>query len=114
MEGKPGAAAEDKRVARAEAEGVGGLAALQPADAEQAGIAKRNRDHRRIEILLVAILMQTHFRGRAVEVDQTGLRRVRISGKLVPYCDERRGYRWPGPSSVGVRRLIPVPALIRY
>src|SRR5208283_5362134 len=84
VEGKAGAAAEDEYVARAEAEGVGGLVPLQSADAKQAAIAERNRNHRRSEILLVAVLMQTHFRGRGVEVDQTGLRRVRIAGQLVP------------------------------
>src|ERR1022692_828178 len=96
MKGEPGGAAENDHVAGTQANRPGRLVAVQAADPKQTGITERNRDHRCVEIRFVAILMQTHLCAWAIEVDQTSLGRVLISGKLAPYRNECRGYRRPG------------------
>src|SRR5262249_17913315 len=100
-------------VAGGEAERGRGVLPLQAADPEQTGIAERNRDHRRIEILLVAVLMQSHFGVRSVEINEAGLGRSSIAGEVVPCVDERLRYRRPRLASVGMVRLIAVAALVR-
>src|SRR4029077_18962195 len=113
VECKPRAAAENDDVAGIEPEGAGRVAALSSADAEQARIAKRDRDDGSMEFLLIAILVQAHFRGRRVEVDETALRRVRVSRNRIPYGGDRCRYRRPGPAGLRMHRLIAVAALVR-
>ena len=82
------------------------------ADPEQAGVAERDRDHRRGEILLVAILMQAHLRRRLVVVDEAGFRIVRIARHLPPDVEHHRRDRRPRPAGLGVRRLIAIAAVL--
>src|SRR4029077_9899476 len=102
---------ENDDVAGIEAEGAGRVEAFTSVDAEQARIAKRDRDHGSLEFQIVAILVQAHFRGRRVEVDETALRPVRVSRNRIPYGGDRCRYRRPGPAGLRMHRLIAVAAL---
>ena len=50
MEREPGLVAKNEGVAGGETDRAGRIAALRPADAEQAGVAERQRDDRRGKI----------------------------------------------------------------
>ena len=65
------------------------IAAPQTAVTETATVAERNRDHWRGKIILVAVLVQAHPRGRIVEIDQAGLRRMRIGAPPHARCFAR-------------------------
>ncbi len=55
---QPRLAAEDERIARFEPDRPGRAAPRHLPDAEDGGVAKRQREDGRVEILLVAVLMQ--------------------------------------------------------
>ncbi len=84
VEHQPRSTAHNKNIAGAQFELLRWIAAPQAAVTEAAIIAKRNRDHRRGQIRLVAVLVQVHPRGKIVEIDQAGLRRMRIEGEGAP------------------------------
>ena len=114
MEGKPRAATKDQHVAGIEAKRTGRIAALEPADAEQAGIAERNRDHGSGENGLIAVLVQAHFRCRPVKVDQAGLRRMRIVGNAVPQSQQGFRQRRPWSAGLRMRRRVAIAILVRH
>ena len=82
------------------------------ADAEQACVAQRDRQNRRVEIFLVPVLMQAHLRSVAIEIDQTGLRRMRIAAEVVPQFQQHVRYRRPRVPDHGMRRLVTVAAIL--
>ena len=98
-------------------------ATLNSSITEDAGISQGQRHHGRLQIFLIAVLMQAHFRGRPVIVDQTGLRLTRIAPELRPSLEQQfRNWR-PGTPSERVSCLIAIapdighptqPAAIRH
>src|SRR5579863_1133811 len=113
MEREPRLAAKNDGVARTQTESLRGRGAVVAADAKQAGVAERNRDHRRVEIDLVAILMQAHFGARDVEIGEAGFRWIGIAGEFTPYVEQHWRHRRPWPGRFGMERLIPIAFLVR-
>src|SRR5262249_60929623 len=72
-------AAEYDGITGGEAHGAGRVAALGPPDAKQAGVAERQRHHRRLEVELVAVLVQSHLRRGPVIIDEAAFRGVGIA-----------------------------------
>ena len=91
VEAQPRRAAEHDRVARAELDRPGRAFALGAAPAKQRRVAERQRQHGRIEILLVAVLVQPHSGVRVVEVDQAGLGSRRIAARSRQAARAMRG-----------------------
>src|SRR5215208_970101 len=79
----------------------GCIATAGAANPKQAGVAERQRDHRRREILLVAILMQAHLGRQTVLIDEAAFERMWIAAKLLPSLTQ--GIRNRGPSLPGLR-----------
>ena len=77
MEGETALASKRHGVAGGEAERSGRRVALKAADAKHRRIPERQRDDGGGQLLLVAVLVQAHPRGRVIEIDEAGLRRRR-------------------------------------
>jgi hypothetical protein len=90
------------------------IAAPRSTDAKQAGVAERQGDHGRVEILFVTILMQAHARVRGVEIDQTGLRRMPVTRERRPQGEQNVRDGRPRQAGRGMRRLITVARFIRH
>src|SRR3954447_16081980 len=106
MKGEPRVAAKNKRIAGGELERARRIATFVSADPEQAGVAKRQRDDGRCEVLLVAVLVQAHAGVRTIDVDQAGFRRMRIARQRLPRSKHDVGDWWPSGPGIGVKRLI--------
>src|SRR6185312_3363708 len=89
------------------------VAAFTAADAKQTGIAERQRNDGRVEIVLVAVLMQAHFGRRTVEVDQARFRRMRIAAEFIPGRKQDRRNRRPRLRGLRMGRRVPIAARIR-
>ena len=64
------------------------------------------------EVGLVAILVQAHLRAIGIEVDQAGLRRMRIGRDGFPEPQKRIRYRRPGFLRHRMRRLVAIAAFL--
>src|SRR5271156_1300556 len=58
--------------------------------------------------------MQTHFRSWTVEIDQAGLRRGSVLGKLSPGLQQDIRHRRPGPSGYRMCRLVTITLFIGH
>src|ERR1700722_9571115 len=114
MKCQPAIAAKNQGVAGTQAERSGRVVAFRSADAKHTGIAERERQYRRVEYGLVAILMQSHFRGWTVEIDQARLRWGSVMGKLGPGLQQGIRHRWPRSSGHRVCRLITIALFIGH
>src|SRR5262249_61326665 len=112
--GGPRPAAEHAGVAGGRLPGSRRIASFQPADPEQATVAERERDHRRREILLVAVLVQPHAGVRAIHVDKARLRRVEVAGEVPPGFGPDVGRAWPALARDGRRAGSAGAARARY
>src|SRR6266545_1826133 len=72
-------AAEHDGITGGEAHGARRVAALGPANPKQAGVAERERNDGRLEVVLVTVLMQSHLRRRPVIVDEAAFSGVGIA-----------------------------------
>src|SRR5262249_57591213 len=63
-------AAEHDGIAGGEAHGAGRVAALGPSNPKQAGIAERERNHGRLEVVVVAVLTRSYLRPGPVIIDE--------------------------------------------
>src|SRR5262245_57191760 len=58
--------------------------------------------------------MQAHAGVGAIDIDQAGLRRVRIARELPPGSEQHVRDWWPGRAGLRMRGLIAVAALVRH
>jgi len=68
MEGQPAGSGQDQQIAGSQPKLPCGIGPPRAAEAKQGGVAKRNRQHRKGEICLVTVLVQTHARFGTIEV----------------------------------------------
>ena len=112
---QPRRAAHDHDVAGPQPDAFRSAAAVDVSNAEQRVVAKRDRYHRLIEIILIAILMHPHARIGSVPVDQTALRCPGLRRDSTPYGkyggrDRRPFHTRRMPSLVTVAMPVSDPA----
>src|SRR5690606_28779450 len=88
---------EDDEIAAGEPEGHCPAVAGSFPDPEETIVAERDRDDRRVEIVLIAILMKAHSGARIVEIDKAGLGFCRILRDLAPDREQPFRNLRPGP-----------------
>ena len=91
--------------------GAGRAAPRRAADAKTAVVAERQRHHRRVEILLVGILVKAELCPRRIVVDEAGLGRMRVARHRLPHRQDHVGDRRPWPAGHGMGRLVAVAAV---
>ena len=88
-------AAHDHDVAGGEPDGAGAVAPGRTAEAEQSGVAERQRHHRGGKIRLVLVAMKTHAGAGTIMADKAGLGIMRITAELAPELEQEVGHRRP-------------------
>src|SRR5438876_958736 len=106
--------AEYQGIAGLQPDRPGGVVAPESTDPEQARVSQGEREHRRRKIFLVAILVQAHLCCRPIEIDQAGLRRMRIIGEILPGLEQDPGNPRPRSSRLRMGGLVAIAGLVRH